>query len=217
MVSIDVDGTLTTVHGWRFIAERLGRTAEFERTNAAFFAHREDEDEHLRHLLGAATGLPLSRLVPLLEATPKLTGISEAVRELVSLGLRPVLLTHNPHYIGRWYAERFGFVDWDGTSAGPDPEVDGGVIRPPGAIRADKIGGLARLMGRAGIRDPREVAHAGDGWADATIFPRVGFGIAVNSELPEVDRAADAVLRITDLRPLVGTLRSATPRPLRQV
>ena len=217
LVSLDLDGTLTAVHGWRFLARELGKEPEYERANALFFSGERSEDEHLRTLLGLAEGVPIARIEEILERTPKISGITQAVRTLRDRGVLPVLLTHNPGYVCEWYARRFGFVDWDGTTDRTAPEVVGGVVRGPGGIRADKPRGLARLLDRHGL-EAGQAAHAGDGRADAEIFPRVGFGIAVNSPLPDVERAADVALRITDLRRLVARLAEATPRnPTRSV
>lgn len=208
LVTIDIDGTLTTVHGWRFLAERVGRRVEFERSNQRFFSRATGEDEHLRELLGLATGLSREELERILVATPKVAGIAETVEELHRRGCRVALLTHNPEYVTGWYAQRFGFDDAEGT---PATGFEEGRIGPPGPLHADKLGGLARLLARTGVSG-RETAHVGDGWADALVFPRVGAGVALNSDLPEVERAADAALHADDLRALLPVLARLLPR-----
>jgi phosphoserine phosphatase len=211
LVSIDIDGTLTRESGWRFLADRLGRLKEFGDQNATYTSGKESEDDHLRALLSLASGLPLARVEAWIEATPKLSGIAEAVGAIRDLGAIPVLLSHNPGYVSEWYARTFGFADWDGTSQRPDPEVWDGIVRPPGRIRADKRGGLKRLLARHRTV-PGRVAHVGDGLADAAIFPLVGFGVAVNTTLPAVASCADVSLDISDLRGILPPLRSAVPR-----
>ncbi|HEV2166250.1 MAG TPA: HAD family hydrolase [Thermoplasmata archaeon] len=211
LVLIDIDGTLTIESGWRYFAKHLDRWSSYSSTNEAFLAGRETEDEHLRGLLRIVEGVPLARLETLMEETPKLAGISETVRSLRSLGAVPALLSHNPGYVSTWYARRFGFEEWDGTQHRPDPEVVDGIVQGPGSILTDKPGGLRRLMLRHQA-SPERVVHVGDAVPDAAVFPSIGFGIALNAPLPEVERAADVALRLDDLRGILPVLKAARPR-----
>ncbi len=207
-MTIDIDGTLTRVHGWKVISEALGRTAEYERTQRRFFAHEIGEDEHLANLLRIAEGVPLARVEAALESTPRLAHLREGIGALHDRGSRVALLTHNPPYVCDWYRRRFGFDDFEGT--GSQPVVDG-VIGPPGEVHADKPDGLARLLARTAL-PARAVVHVGDGWADAAVFPLVGAGVALNTHLPEVARAADLVLRSADFREVVERVEALPPR-----
>ncbi|HXW66634.1 MAG TPA: HAD family hydrolase [Thermoplasmata archaeon] len=196
LLTVDIDGTLTRGHGWKVIAETLGQRDAFARTNRRFFAREIGEDEHLRDMLSLAAGTPVAAIERALAATPRLEGIVEGVARLQAGGIRVALLSHNPPYVGEWYVRRFGFDAFAGTDG--QPVVDG-IVGPPGGIHADKRAGLEALSRRLGV-SPRRIVHAGDGWADAAIFPLVGGGIAINSRLPEVDWAADLVLRTDDFR-----------------
>jgi phosphoserine phosphatase len=215
LVSFDIDGTLTAGHGWRFLAERLGRLPEYEATDAEYHLHTESENDHLRRLLAIAQGVPLSKVEAILEETPKLRGIGETVRGVEDRGAVPVLLSHNPPYVCEWYARRFGFAAWDGMRDGGGPEVVDGVIQAPGPVRVGKVKGLARLLERFHVA-AGEAAHFGDGWADAELFPLVGLGVALNSKLPEVDRASDIALRLSDLRDVLPVLDHAHPKTPRR-
>jgi phosphoserine phosphatase len=208
LVTIDIDGTLTLVHGWRFLAERLGRLPDYERTNRRFYLREIGEDEHLRDLLKLAVGHRLDAIEAILAATPKLSGISETVQAFHTRGVQVALLTHNPAYVCEWYRRQFGFDLFSATSGAA---VRDHRIAPVPPVHANKEQGLRDLMGRAGVFRS-QVVHVGDGWADAEIFPRVGGGVALNSHLPEVEEAADLALRLTDLRPLVGSLDRLEPR-----
>ena len=208
MVTVDIDGTLTQGHGWKFLAERTGRLQEYEATTRQFFAHEVDEDRHLRALLDLANGLREGEVDEILSATPKIGGISEAVEALQAGGATVALLSHNPGFVCDWYRRRFGFDDGEGTS-GSGFVV--GRVHSTGPVRADKLGGLARLLRRHAV-DAAAVLHVGDGWADARVFPRVGGGIALNSRLPEVEAAADLALRTDDLRTVVDAAARLTPR-----
>lgn len=208
LVTVDIDGTLTTVHGWRVLAERRGRLAEYDRTNQRFFRHEIGEDEHLQDLLELAVGMREDELRAVLESTPKLSGIAEAVGALQARGTRVALLTHNPGYVCEWYRDRFGFDAFEGT---PGAELDDGRVGPVGSVHADKRSGLERLTRRLEI-SPDATVHVGDGWADAALFRSVGAGVALNSRLPEVRAAADVVLDTGDLRPLVDAVARLRPR-----
>jgi phosphoserine phosphatase len=217
LVSFDIDGTLTVGHGWRYIADSLGRTRAYEATQRRFLSGEQGEDEHLRALLRIAEGLPLERLSPILEATPRVDGIRETVTALVSAGVVPVLLTHNPGYVSDWYVDRFGFAASDGTVGGPSSWVRDGRIVGPGELRVDKLGGLDRLLRRFDV-PASAAAHLGDSRPDVEIFPRVAFGVAVNPTDPQTAAAADALIRTNDLQEVLPLLRHAPVRvPRRQV
>jgi HAD superfamily phosphoserine phosphatase-like hydrolase len=208
LVTFDIDGTLTTVHGWRCIAERFGRLPEFESTNRRIDAHEIGEDEHLTNLLRIAEGRRLEEVESVLEETPRLSGISEAVAALRSQGACVALLSHNPTYVCEWYVRRFGFDDFEGTSG---QSVVDGRIQPPGVLHADKLAGLRRLLARQGL-PPRRAAHVGDRLSDAELFPRIGGGIALNSPDPVVKQRADRAVDTHDLRGIVPVLIELTPR-----
>ncbi len=210
LVTFDIDGTLTLGHGWRFLAERTGRTEEFERYNQRFFSHEVGEDEHLRNLLNLAAGRSLSELHRILAETPKIPGIRATVRALHDRGTRVALLTHNPEYVCDWYRRAYGFDDFEGTYA---TRIEAGRILPYPPVRAAKLEGLSKLLVRAGAPSAATV-HVGDGWADALVFPRVGAGVALNTALPEVRSAADVSLDLRDLRGLLPPLETLEPRPV---
>lgn len=208
LVTVDVDGTLTRVHGWAVIADAVGRRPEFDDTTRRFRAREIGEDAHLANTLAIATGQPIARVLAAVAATPRLDGIAEGVARLRAEGVRAALLTHNPEYICAWYRREFGFDDFDGT---PVPPIVEGLIPAPGPVHADKALGLRRLAGRAGVPLDR-VVHIGDGWADAALFPTVGGGIALNSSLPDVERAADLAIRTEDFRRVVAAVEGLRPR-----
>jgi phosphoserine phosphatase len=208
LVTVDIDGTLTRVHGWRAIAAAVGRSAEFDRTQAQFFTRAIGEDRHLANLLRIARGVPLAAVESALRSTPRIARIAEGVRRLQAAGSRVALLTHNPPYVCRWYVRRFGFDDFEG--AGAQSVVDG-VIGRPREVRAGKAAGLRRLAARSRTT-PARVVHIGDGWADAAIFRLAGRGVALNSTLADVERAADLVLRTSDFRVVARAVERLAPR-----
>ncbi|HTT15710.1 MAG TPA: HAD family hydrolase [Thermoplasmata archaeon] len=209
LVTVDIDGTLTLVHGWRRMAEAFHRVPEFEASNRRFFAHEIGEDPHLADLLDLANGHTVAEVEEVLASTPRLSGIAEGVATLRGLGARVALLSHNPPYVCSWYQRRFGFDDFDAT---PGSIVVDGVLGRPGPVHADKRGGVVRLAGRAGV-PLRAVVHVGDGWSDAEVFREVGGGIAVNAPLPEVRAAASLAVNSGRFDDVVAAIRSIAPPP----
>ena len=210
-MTFDLDGTLTAEHGWHAIARATHRLAEYERSNRAFFRRAVDEDTHLNDLLALAVGLPVTDVEAVLEATPKMEGIRPTLTALKGAGVRVALLTHNPDYVCAWYARSYGFDDCVGVDG---ERVGAGRVVGDGPAHADKASGLARLLQRTGGATAAETAHVGDGWADAAVFPRVGYGVAFHSRLPEVGAAADAAVDGTDLTAILPVLAGARPRPV---
>jgi phosphoserine phosphatase len=208
LITVDLDGTLTRRHGWETIADRLGRRPLFEEANQRYLAGEANEDQHLLELLAIATGAPLTEVVDALAATPRLAGIEEGIGQFHAAGRRIALLTHNPSYVVDWYVARFGFDDAEGTRS---QWVVEGRVAPPGPTHAGKLDGLRALARRAGVALDR-VVHVGDGAVDAELFPMVGAGIALNAARPDVERAADLVLRTDDFRDVVAAIDRLPPR-----
>lgn len=202
LVTVDIDGTLTLVHGWHEIAVAFDRLPAYETSHHRFLDHEIGEDQHLADLLGLATGHTTAEVEAVVARTPKLAHIAEGVRELHRLGARVALLTHNPPYVTGYYRRTFGFDDEEGVAG---PRIVHGVIGPPSPVRGDKAGGLRALLARAEL-SPSTAVHVGDGWSDAEVFPHVGGGLALNSPFPEVNRAADLSLRTKDFGDVVAAL-----------
>jgi phosphoserine phosphatase len=208
MVTVDIDGTLTLVHGWKVIADRFGR-GELHRAIMDPQRIREvGEDATISALVALAEGHTVGEVVRALEETPRLSGIPEGVRLLHDEGMRVTLLTHNPPYVTDWYRSFAGF-DGAGGFRGEQPTEP--VIGRPVGVRADKPGGLAQLTAEFRV-DPKEVVHVGDAGPDAAIFPLVGGGIAVNGKSDAVRRRADVALETTDFGAVVSAVLSLPAR-----
>ena len=208
LVTIDIDGTLTRVHGWRFLARTRGLEDQWRRSTAAYLRRERSEDAHLRDLLDLAEGLDREQLHKILSATPKLRGIHQAVNSLHRRGSKVALLTHNPPFVVDWWRAQYGFDDADGILS--PPRFRRGRVPAPGRVRADKKGGLRRLLARLQL-PAKLTVHVGDGRADAELFHLVGAGVALNSQDEVVESAADLVLHLTDLRKLVPALSTLVP------
>ena len=208
LVSVDIDGTLTLVHGWREIAVTFGRLDGFDRTNRQFRSHEIGEDQHLANLLDLAAGHTVREVESVVAQTPKLAGIAEGIGELHGRGCRVALLTHNPTYVADWYRRTYGFDDSEAVKV---PPLDGGRIGRSGPVHADKPGGMRALLTRLSV-DARLALHVGDGLSDAEVFREVGGGVALNSPYPEVDRAASLALSTKDFRDVVAGIARIAPR-----
>jgi phosphoserine phosphatase len=202
LVTVDIDGTLTLVHGWRVLAERFGRVEFYERTMARIRARAATEDETIAALVSIAEGHTVADVVEVLEVTPRLTGIPAGVRRLHDEGLRVALLTHNPAYVTDWYRHFAGFDDAAGIRGGQltEPRIGSSI-----GVGADKPGGLATLLERSHL-DARAVVHVGDAGPDAAIFPLVGGGVALNPKSDAVRRAADVAIDTTEFGDVVDAL-----------
>jgi phosphoserine phosphatase len=212
LVTVDIDGTLTAGHGWRYLAERRGRLADYHQTQSDFSAGRSDEDVHLRHLLDLATGVSRRELDDIERHTPRVPGIRSGVDRLHSEGCRVALLTHNPTYLCDWYREEFGFDASDGILHSPKFHA-GQAQAPDDRVRVDKPGGARRLAQRFGV-PLGATAHVGDGVADAEAFPVVGLGVAFGATDPAVKAAADLIVESRDFRSVVAALaRTPAARP----
>jgi len=209
LVTVDIDGTLTTVHGWKAIAESLGRLPQFERTQRRFLDQEIGEDEHLEEMLEIVAGTPWTEVENALATTPRIAKISDGVEAFHAQGSRVALLTHNPPYVCEWYCRRFGFDDFEGTGA---QAIVGGLVQAPENVHADKPSGLRRLVTRYHIT-PEQVVHIGDGWADSALFARVGRFVALNSTIPDVERVADLVLHSRDFTEVAAAVAALPPRP----
>lgn len=208
LVTVDIDGTLTRVHGWWEIARAFGREAAYERSTRRFRAREIGEDEHLANLLALAEGHTVPEVEAVLAYTPKLEGIADGISELHRRGARVGLLTHNPGYVIDYYRRAFGFDEGEGVEAPVDG--DGRIARAIG-VRADKPGGLRRLLNRTETV-PASVVHIGDSWSDAEVFRLVGGGVALNTPFEEVGHAADRAIRTSDFRSVVRAVAELSPR-----
>jgi len=208
LVTVDIDGTLTRVHGWMEIARAFGQQEAFADTNRRFHAREIGEDAHLANLLNIATGHTVSEVESVLARTPTLDGISDGIARLHEHGALVSLLTHNPDYVADWYRRTFGFDDAEGVTS---QTVHNGRIGPPINVRADKPSGLRSLLSRHRAAASTTV-HIGDGLSDLEVFRLVGGGVALNSPYPEVSRSADLALSTDDFRVVVDQLARMAPR-----
>jgi len=202
LVTFDIDGTLTLVHGWRALAEQFGRTEQYERAMARIRAREASEDETIAGLLRIAEGHTVAEVEEVLAKTPKLSGIPGGVQELHDRGIRVALLTHNPPYVTSWYRAFAGFDDAGGLFGHQATQP---IIGPPEAVRVDKLEALTEMVARQGV-PLREVVHVGDSRPDAAVFPHIGAGVALNAPSPEVARAADLAIKTRDFGEVVEAI-----------
>ncbi len=202
LITVDIDGTLTLVHGWKVIAERFGRVELYERTMARIRSREAGEDETIRKLLSIAEGHTVAEVERAIASTPLLTGLPEGVRRLHGAGMRVALLTHNPPYVTDWYRAFAGFDDAGGLRG---VQVTQPTIGTSVGVATDKPGGLAGLVTRNGVTTA-EVVHVGDARPDAAIFPLVGAGVALNARSTSVREAADLVIDTADFGEVVSAL-----------
>jgi phosphoserine phosphatase len=208
LVTVDIDGTLTLVHGWRILAERFDRVEFYERTMARIRARAASEDATIAALLSIAEGHTVAEVVEVLEVTPRLSGIPEGVRRLHAEGMKVALLTHNPVYVTEWYCAFAGFDDASGIRGS---QLTNPRIGSSEGVGADKPGGLTTLLGRLRV-EAKAVVHVGDAGPDAAIFPLVGAGVALNATSSAVRQAADLAIDTTEFGDVVEAVLSLPAR-----
>lgn len=200
-VSFDIDGTLTLGHGWYYIAEALGKSADYAATTSRFRAGAIGEGRHLANLLNIAAGTAASELYPVLARTPKIENIAAGMRRLKEAGLGTFLLTHNPGYVCRWYAGEFGIDGYEGARQ----NVRGGIVCRVHDVRPEKVAWMRKLCRRERI-SPESLIHVGDSTSDAEVFGNVGMGIALNSNNRLAIAGAAVSLNTADMIEVVETI-----------
>jgi phosphoserine phosphatase len=208
LVTVDIDGTLTTEHGWWPIAVARGRVADYRDSGRALRSGREDENAHLARLFGLAQGMGEAEITEIFRRTHRVRGIAETVATLRSAGAHVALLTHNPSFVLRWYSKEFGF---EGGSGGWGLTLHHGRVGAPRGVLADKVRGLRSLLRRFPV-PAATVCHIGDAWPDARLSPMVGGFVAFNAKGPAVARVADAAVVGRDLRAVLPVLERIVPR-----
>ncbi len=210
LVTVDIDGTITREHGWKAIADRFGRTDEFDRLHRRFEKRTIGLASYLAGLMTIARGHRVREVEAILASTPRLRHLRRGVRALQRRGARVALLSHNPPFVLDWYVRRFGFDGYARESAA-HVEVERGRIGPAIVSRPSKLAGAAALLARWKL-PPRSAVHIGDGRADGPVFRRLGAGVALNPKDREVLEEADAGVFTDDFDDVVRLLRVLRPR-----
>jgi Cu+-exporting ATPase len=155
-------------------------------------ARREAETAGRTAVLAAADGSALALFVVADAVRPT---SEEAIRELRSLGLSPVLLTGDNEATARTVAVDVG-IDRLGEGAPPWSAVIAEVLP------ADKVDAVSRLQ-----RDGRVVAMVGDGVNDAAALAQADLGIAMGTGTDVAIEASDLTLVRGDLRVAADAIR----------
>lgn len=195
LVSLDLDGTLVHPAIFNAVADGLGFGDALQKSYEDYLAGRLTLEEAFHHDFAFLKGRRVADMHAVLAASDAWTpGIAEAVGMLHQAGVRVVLTTDQPRFLAE-FTRRFGIEEHVCTEA----EVVDGVVTGRVEPSFAKWPNLERFLAREGI-DPARVAHVGNGPNDVAVFERVGYGVAVNAERPEVGAAADADLgRVEDL------------------
>lgn len=177
MVFFDCDGTLTAVKSsWQYLHERLNLWDEnADRFQRLFLAGKIDYYEFCRRDASLWTGLPLARVLDIVDEIPCHQGTREVVGLLRDQGIGTVILSTGLSFLVERVQAELG-ID---KSVSNHLLVENGLLT--GRIRVDieqdnKKFWVERILDDAGIA-PGEAAAIGDGEGDRGMFESVGLRI----------------------------------------
>ncbi len=173
-----VDGHSLRVGRVSWLHEQTGASLSAELLNAERVA-----EAHGRTVVGVAVDGVIGGLLVVADA-PKSTS-KQAVQELKSLGLRPVLLTGDSEAAARAVADEVG--------------IDEVIAR---VMPADKVAVVQRLQAEG-----RVVAMVGDGVNDAAALAAADLGLAMGTGTDVAIEASDITLVRGDLRSAADAIR----------
>ena len=203
LCTLDLDGTLLPGTAFLAVAQALGKADEVRRLDALYARGEMTLRDNFHAEYALLVGTPVAEAEAALRKGPWLANIPAGVARLRGLGLRVGLLTDQPDFLARLAEPTLDPVlcSLGGVAAGR--------IAPVKEYREDKAAHL-RAWCKANQVDLEQVIHCGNGRNDLPVFERVGLGVAVNPDSPEVARRADlAIEGVKDLREVAEVVERA--------
>jgi HAD superfamily phosphoserine phosphatase-like hydrolase len=204
LVSFDVDGTIFRRPALREAAHALGLREEWDEIDDLFDRARITLRERLQSHYGLLNGMRIPDILTEVAKVDVMKHVRETVDALRADGVKVVLLTDLPNFLCADLVDRFGFDGYVASKVGIRDGIVGGEIEP----LPDKRAGLEEYCSRMSIPRSR-CAHVGDGRNDVPVFRAVRYSIALNSRLPEVNKAASHAMITDDLLEVYRHLRTA--------
>ncbi len=205
-VVFDLDGTLTKEKSvWQYIHRVLGtwegHAEEFQRL---FHEGRISYEEFCERDARVWKGMRVETLKRITDSVPYQKGAVQLQAFLKAKGLRRAAISSGLSILAERIEKDF---DLD-FSVANDLLVEGGVltgkvrINVPHDGKGRWVGEVARRFGVFG----HEIIAIGDSQNDLEMFARSGFGVAFNSSSPELDEAADLVVKTDNMVDMIPRL-----------
>jgi len=204
LVAFDLDGTLVNGRSILFLAEELGFHSEAEHLLTASLPGRE----RARRLASYLKGVPLSEFMRVVGSLPLMPGALETVGALRKAGHRTAIITDSYDLVAEPLRRRLGMDRAVGLRLKVENERLTGEVEVLGGCPSDELCRspsickwrvLESMAGEMGLSLSDTVA-VGDNLIDLCMIKAAGLGIAFEPKAKEVEEAADAVVRGSDLR-----------------
>jgi len=210
LAAFDMDGTLIEGRTIFYLA------SAFDFTDAA---HRLiDSDLPLKQismsLAGHMKGVKLKDAMDVVSKSPLMAGAVEVIEGLKELGYKLAIITDSYDFAARSLLERLGMDELVANELVVEDGVfTGGLIMPEGCPKAGECNrpsickktAFLNLIKKYGV-DPRDTIAVGDNRPDICMVEEAGVGFAIDPKVPELEEAADVVIRKKDLREILDHL-----------
>jgi phosphoserine phosphatase len=206
LVVFDLDGTLTREKSiWEYIHRVLGtwenHAEEFQRL---FLAGRISYREFCERDAAVWKGMRFEDLKQIIDSVPYHEGAFELLAFLKAKGLRLTAISSGLSTLAERIERDFDLE----FSVANDLLTNGGVLTGEVRINVTHDGKgewVREMIKRLGVQAHETVA-IGDSQGDLGMFAVSGFSIAFNSSSPELDEAADLVIKTGNMRDIIPRL-----------
>ena len=206
LVVFDLDGTLTTEKSiWEYIHRVLGtwedHAEEFQRL---FLEGRISYEEFCERDAKVWKGMRVEDLKRITDSVPYHEGAVQLQAFLKTKGLKLAAISSGLSILAERIRNDFGLDFFVANEL----LVEGGVLTGEVRINVTHDGkGLwvREAMRRFGV-DDHEIIAIGDSRGDLQMFALSGFRIAFNSSSPELDKAADLVVKTGNMADIIPRL-----------
>jgi phosphoserine phosphatase len=205
-VVFDLDGTLTKEKSiWEYIHRVLGTwegyAEEFQRL---FLEGHISYEEFCERDAAVWKGRRLEEVNRIIDSVPYHEGMAELHAFLKARGLRLAAISSGLSILAERVQRDFGLE----FSVANELLVAGGILTGKvnvNVLHNGKGRWVRELMNRLGIRG-YEIIAIGDSRGDLDMFTLAGFSVAFNASSPELDKAADLVVKTGNLADIIPGL-----------